>query len=192
MWTLILLIIILVYLLFWQINLIYSLKSGAPIVYASDEAIIDCLKLAGLKKGETIVDLGSGNGKTLIIAAKKFGAKGIGIEKSLYCYLLSRIKIALAGERDNIKIIRGDFKKGEQYLKKADTVYMYLLFKTVKKIENWLLSNIGEKTKVVSLAFDLKKKPKKIIYTNTLGIKTKIFLYEKANLYNIARSRNIV
>jgi predicted RNA methylase len=178
---LILIIIILLFLLFWQINLIYALKSGAPIVYASDEAVIDCLKLAKLKRGETVVDLGCGNGKTLIIASKIFGAKGIGVEKSLYCFLLAKIRVSLLGEKNNIKIIISDFVKAEKYLKKSDVVYMYLLFKTVKKIENWLLKSVGSKTRIVSLAFNLTMKPKNISYTRTLGIKTKMYLYIKSD-----------
>lgn len=170
-------IIILLFLLFWQINLVFALKSGAPIVYASNQAIIDCFKLADLKKGETVVDLGCGNGKTLIIASKIFGAKGIGVEKSLYCFLLAKLRVSLSGEKNNIQILLGDFSKAEKYLKRTDVVYMYLLFQTVKKIEGWLFQNIGPKTKVVSLAFDLKKKPQNISYTKTLGIKTKIYLY---------------
>jgi len=51
-----------------------------PFVPTPEKVIREMLKLAGVKPGETIYDLGCGDGRILIIAAKEFGAKAVGIE----------------------------------------------------------------------------------------------------------------
>jgi SAM-dependent methyltransferase len=166
--------------LFWQLNLLIVSVFGTPIVYANTLAIRDMYKLAGLKKGELVVDLGCGNAKSLIIAAREFGAKGVGVDLSLYCYLKSKFNIALAGQSKNIEIIWGDFKKSEPYLEKADVVYLYLLNSTLEKIEPWFFASISKNTRVVSLSFEfVQHEPIKIASTTNLGKKTKIRLYSK-------------
>lgn len=171
--------VILLYVVFWQLSLIYSMILGAPIVYADAPAINECYKLAELKKTELVVDLGCGNGKSLAIACREFGAKGIGVEKSPYAYLTARIK-RLEHRGVDYEIIFGDFKKAEKYLKKADIVYLYLLENVLSKIEDWLFETIPRDCRVVSLAFQFKKhQPVKTSTTNNLGIKTTIYLYSK-------------
>lgn len=165
--------------LFWQLNLLLISILGSPIVYANEKAIIDSFELANLKKGQTLVDLGCGNAKSLIIAAKKFGAKGIGVDLSLYCFLKSKLNVALAGESKNIKIIWGDFKKAEPFLRKADLVYVYLLNSALKKMELWLFKSIGKNTNIVSLSFIFPtKKPYKTAKTFNLNKITNIRLYK--------------
>lgn len=166
--------------LFWQSNLLIIAILGSPIVYASNQAVIDTLKLADLKKGNLVVDLGCGNGKSLIIAAKKFGAQGVGVDLSLYCYLKSKINVFWAGESKNIKIIWGDFKKAEPFLRKSDVVYLYLLNSALKKIESWLFKSIKKNTKVVSLSFQfVDHNPVKMSKTICLNKLTNIRLYKK-------------
>ena len=165
---------------FWQGSLLWATIIGSPIVYSRRQAVVDSLKLAGTKKGDLVIDLGCGDGRSLIIAAKEFGAKGIGVDRSYFCYLKSRINVFLAEQTKNIKIIRGDFKSAEKYLKTANVVYLYLLNSTLKEIENWLFDAIGEKTKVVSLAFWFAKhKPVDEAKTFTLGKETKARLYRR-------------
>jgi SAM-dependent methyltransferase len=177
---------ILVYVIFWQLSLIYSMILGAPTVYADTSAIIDCYKLAKLKKAELVVDLGCGDGKSLLIACKEFGAKGVGAEKSPYAYLLARIRrlIYLLAESNGCAVVFGDFRKTEKDLKNADLVYLYLFEDVLEKIESWLFNTIPKDCRVVSLAFPFKKhRPIKTSMTNNLGIKTTIYLYSK-NLYS--------
>ncbi len=170
---------VLLYVIFWQINLIYATIKGAPIVYSSEIAVIDCFKLVKLKKGELVVDLGCGSGKSLIIASEKFNAKGVGVEISPYAYLLARTKKIFRRQK-NYDIIFGDFKKAEPYLKKADVVYLYLLNSVLENIEDWLFKTISKDCRVVSLAFVFKKhKAKRTIETFTLYHKTKAYLYGK-------------
>ena len=175
---LIVVLLIVIGILFWLLSVLLMTIFSSPTVYAYDEAIEDSLKLAKLKRGELVVDLGCGNAKSLIIAAKKFGAKGAGVEISPYCYLLANWRVFLAGERKNVKIIYGDFKKARKYLEKADVVYLYLLNSTLKNIETWFFKSVGKNTRVVSLAFVFPNhKPIKTKTTYNLGKKTTIRLY---------------
>lgn len=153
---------------------------GSPIVYAYKNAVYDSLKLAGTKKGDLVVDLGCGDARSLITASKEFGAKGIGVDRSAFCVIRSRINIWLAGEGKNIQIVWGDFKSAANYLEKADVVYLYLLNSTLKQIESWIFETIGDKTKIVSLAFWFpNKKPIAETETYTLHKFTKVRVYRK-------------
>jgi len=165
---------------FWQVCLIYAQVLGAPTVYANKEAILEGCKLAGLKKGQILIDLGCGDGRSLIIAAREFGAKGIGIERSPYCFLKSKLNVFLSGQR-NIKILFGDIQKYEKEIKKADVIYVYLLNSVLGKIENWLFSSIGVNTKIISLAFSFPNfRPRKTKAVENLGRTTELKLYDNS------------
>ncbi len=167
-------------LIIWQGSLLLAFISGAPSVFANQDAIEDSLKLAKLKKGELLIDLGCGDARVLIIGAKKFGARGIGVEKSPYCYLLSRFNVWQAGQSQKIKLIYGDFKVAEVYLKKADVVYLYLLPHTLARIEKWLFANLRSQAKVISIGFAFQKRKSKLqSSTINLNRKSAIYLYQK-------------
>ena len=167
-------------LLLWQTSLLYVALFGSPTVYANSKAVRDSLKLAKLKKDELIVDLGCGNANVLIIASRDFGARGVGVEISPWCYLKAWWNVLTNGQIGKVRIIFGDFKKAEEYLKRADVVYLYLLNETLKKLENWYFQSISRKTRTVSLAFWFPhSKPVETSDTYNLGKKTNIRLYRK-------------
>src|SRR5256885_15334051 len=64
-----------------------------------ERARIEC-NLAKVKKGDIIYDLGSGEGTALIIAAKEYGATGVGIEIDPFRALFSKINVKIAGLTD--------------------------------------------------------------------------------------------
>ena len=172
-------IIFLLALIFWLASHLYSTIFFVPYVNASSQAIRDALKLGGLKSNELFIDLGCGRGDALIIANKEFFAKAIGYEISPLPYLLSKIRVILIGNQ-SISIYRRDFRKAKNEIRKADLIYLYLLEKVLEKNEQFLFDNLSEKGKIVTLAFKFpNRKPIKIITTKNLGIKTKIYLYQK-------------
>lgn len=174
-------ILILLTIVFWLGSLIFAQAAGAPTVDSSKKAVIDALKLADPKKDELLVDLGCGTAKVLILAAKEFEMRGIGIDRSPYCYLISRWNVFWSGEGKRIKIVCGGFEKVESELKEADVVYVYLLSSVNRKIEKWLFDVIGDKTRLISLSFDFKfHHPIKEVVTKTLWRETKARLYEKS------------
>src|SRR5436189_6159643 len=96
------------------------------------------LELGELKKGEKIYDLGSGDGRIVIMAAQKFQAKAVGVELDPALVAQSRERIAKLGLQSSASIIEGDLFK--QNYSDADLITVYLL-----PITNIRLSPVLEK-----------------------------------------------
>jgi cyclopropane fatty-acyl-phospholipid synthase-like methyltransferase len=97
----------------------------------SDAAVTRLVELADVPRGASWIDLGSGDGKILIEAARRYGIKGVGIERIAPLRIWSRIKIRLAHAND-ITIRSGDFFKED--LSKYDVVSFYLLPMTTEEL----------------------------------------------------------
>lgn len=110
-------------------------------------------KLAKIKKGDLILDLGSGDGTALMIAAKEFGAKGIGIEIDPIRYLISLLLLNKNGVYSQVKVIRGNFFK--QNLKKADAVFVYLVPNTLDKLLPKFKKELRKGTRIVSFKYEM-------------------------------------
>ncbi len=161
-------------LFFWHASLIISTLAGAPTVYAKTETIEKAFELIRLQSDQVVLDLGCGNARALIIASQKFGAKGIGVEVSPFYYLLARLNVLAQGERKNIQIYFGQAQKQACLIEKADVVYMYLFDSLLRKLEPVIFKFATAKTKIVSVAFPLKKhKPVKSEFN------PRIFIYQK-------------
>lgn len=111
--------------LYWIWGLLRALKSPAPYVPMRPEVVRALVALAEPKQGSIWVDLGSGDGRVLIEACRRYDVKGIGIERIGALRLLSRLTIWAFGLGKRIEIRRGDFFKTD--LTKADVVSFYLL-----------------------------------------------------------------
>lgn len=146
---------------------------GAPFVPASLKAVKKALELAELKPGETLYDLGSGTGRVLIIAAKKFSAKVVGFEYSRPLYVFSKINLFLHGVKG--KVFKKDFFEDDLELDKADVIYMYLTVKAFPKLRERLEKEVRPGARIVVYLSPLGFwEPDKVI---TLKDKTKVRLY---------------
>ena len=87
------------------------MSSLAPHVPTSEEVVRKMLELAGLKHEEHLYDLGSGDGRIIIMAARDFGANSVGVELREDLVQYTRRKIEEFGLKDRIRIIHGDFIK---------------------------------------------------------------------------------
>lgn len=124
--------------------------SDAPYVPTKMEAIRKILKLAGVKKGKKFYELGSGDGRVVIEAAK-LRAQAIGIEQSYLRVLLSRYK---SRNLKNIKFFHGNiFSKDYS---DGDIVYIYLLLKGVTKLEEKLKKELKKGTIVITQTYHFK------------------------------------
>ncbi len=84
------------FLLIWfSPTTVWAAFTGAPFLPTQKRVIRKALKLARLKPGEKLYDLGSGTGKVLIIAEKEFGAEAKGIEYSRPLFLFSKLNLFL-------------------------------------------------------------------------------------------------
>jgi len=112
------------------------------------------LKMSELKPDEILYDLGSGDGRILIMAAREFGANCVGIELNFFRYKLSNWRIKRKGLSNQIKVIRSNFY--DEDLSHADVVFMYLLPSINEKLKPKLTKELKKGTRVVTYSFIMK------------------------------------
>jgi len=100
--------------------------SCVPFVKSDPELVRKGFKAAGLKPGELVVELGCGDAQNLVIAAKEFGARGIGIDINAQRIAEALSNVRRAGVEDKVEIIHGNFMDKEDLIAKADLIYCYL------------------------------------------------------------------
>lgn len=121
---------------------------GASWVPSSHRDARRMLEMAGVAPGEVVFDLGSGDGRVVIEAASRFGARAIGVELDLLRVLLSRLLIALHGLGGRARIVRSDLFAID--LSQADVVVCYLQQWSNDALEGKLVAELRPGTRVVS------------------------------------------
>ncbi len=116
------------------------------------EAVADTmLKLAKITADDVVYDLGSGDGRILILAAQKYGARGVGIELDPKLVEMSR-QVAREGEvSDRVTFIEGDLFTAD--ISGATIVTLYLSPGVNKRLEAKLKRELRPGTRVVSHQF---------------------------------------
>jgi len=117
---------------YWVILPVRSV--GALWVPTYSKRVRTMLKVARVRAGDVVMDLGSGDGRIPIVAAKEFGAKGIGIEINFFLVWWARLKAFLVGARDT-RIHWGDLWAAD--VSQADVISLFLF--------DWSTSKVGEK-----------------------------------------------
>jgi predicted RNA methylase len=111
------------------------------------------LKLADLKAGEVLFDMGSGDGRTVIIAAKTFGARSVGVELREDLAKKALGTIHENGLENQVTIVNGNMF--DVNLSSADVVYLYLTTSANEKIKPKLESDLKRGTRVVSHDYEI-------------------------------------
>jgi protein-L-isoaspartate O-methyltransferase len=96
----------------------------APYVSSPTHVVDRMLELANIKPGETVYDLGSGDGRVLIAAVEKYKAHAVGVEISPKLVVEASGNIQKAGVADQARVMQGDVMEAD--LKGADVVIIYL------------------------------------------------------------------
>jgi predicted RNA methylase len=122
--------------------------------YPTPETIVEkMLQLGGLKAGEKMYDLGSGDGRIVIVAAQKFHAMAVGVELDKDLAKKSADKILKLGLDKNAHIVNGDLLK--QNYGSADLVTVYLLPDAVNnKVQPLLDRQLKKGARIVAKDFD--------------------------------------
>jgi len=125
----------------------------APFVPSPQTVVEYMLKLADLKAGEILFDMGSGDGRTVIMAAKTFGARGVGIELREDLAKKAMNHIHENGLDDRVTIMNTDMFTVN--LTSADVVYLYLTTSANEKIKPKLESDLKKGARVVSHDYEI-------------------------------------
>jgi tRNA1(Val) A37 N6-methylase TrmN6 len=112
------------------------------------------LQLGGLKSGEKMFDLGSGDGRIVIMAAQKFHADATGVEMDKDLHKQSTEKIRSLGLEKTARIIRGDILK--QDYGSADLVTVYLLPTSNDKVQPLLEKQLKKGARIVAHDFEFR------------------------------------
>lgn len=147
---------------------------GAPYLPTMSRQTEDALELLDLKTGQTLLELGSGDGRVLLAAAKR-NLKAVGYEINPLLVIVS--KLVTWRYRQQVKVVWGSY--WSQKWEDADGIYVFLLDKFMKKLDKKIIQEFSrqrsdtsqKKIKLVSYAFAIPNKKS----TNQKG---PLYLYE--------------
>jgi precorrin-6B methylase 2 len=125
----------------------------APFITTPDEVVQRMLEFAGTHPGDVVADLGSGDGRIVIAAARKFGARGLGIELDGTLVAKSRENAARAGVADQVTYVQGDVLAAD--ISSASVVTVYLLPDLINRLQPRFLERLQPGTRIVSHAFGM-------------------------------------
>lgn len=139
---------------------------GAPYVPTLTPQVKTALELADLKPGQTLLELGCGDGKVLIAAAKR-GHKAVGYElnpiMAAVCWLRTR------RYRRQVRVIWGDFWRRDW--PPAEAIFVFLLPKFMPRLNKKIMQSSDHRVKLISFAFPVPDK-------TPVAEKDGVFLYK--------------
>ena len=117
------------------------------------EVVDTMLRMAAVTKKDTVYDLGCGDGRIVITAAQRYGARGVGIDIDPDRVSEATENVRKAGVADRVRIVRGDLFEAD--ISAATVVTLYLLTDLNLKLRPKLLRDLKPGTRVVSHAFSM-------------------------------------
>ncbi|RLF04672.1 MAG: hypothetical protein DRJ60_06745 [Thermoprotei archaeon] len=148
-----------------------------PFVSTPEHVARRMLELAKVGPNDVVYDLGAGDGRIVIMAAKEFGAKAVGVEirKDLYEQILKKVKVD--GLEGRVKVINGDFFQVD--ISEASVVTLYLLTSVNEKLKPKLERELKAGARVVSHDFEVPGwKPIHVENVKDYWCDHKIYVYE--------------
>ena len=124
-----------------------------PYVPTPQGVVTRMLTLAGVRKDDLLYDLGCGDGRMVVTAAQRFGARGVGIDLDPERIAEARAKAKRAGVANRTKFMVGDLFQTD--LSDATVVTLYLLNSINRQLRPQLWKQLKPGTRVVSHAFDM-------------------------------------
>jgi precorrin-6B methylase 2 len=124
-----------------------------PFVPTTEEAVQAMLKLADVKKTDVVYDLGCGDGRIVIAAAKNYGARGVGIDIDPQRVREANENARKAGVQNLVRFEENDLFKAD--IRPASVVTLFLLSSVNLRLRPKLLQDLTPGTRVVSNTFDM-------------------------------------
>jgi len=122
-----------------------------PFITTPDEVVERMLDLAGTRADDFVVDLGSGDGRIVLTAARKYGARGLGIELDEKLVQVSRENARRAGLAERVQFVQGDVLLAD--FSKASVVTVYLLPDLIGQLQPRFVEQLKPGTRIVSHSF---------------------------------------
>lgn len=124
-----------------------------PYVPTHETVVAEMLKVAKVGKNDVLYDLGSGDGRIPITAAKRFGTRGVGVDIDPARITEARENAKKAGVADKVKFMQQDLFETD--IKEATVVTLYLLPDVNLRLRPKLLADLKPGTRVVSHNYDM-------------------------------------
>lgn len=148
---------------------VLAVDKDVPFVPTPEPVVETMLKLANVGAKDLLYDLGSGDGRIVITAAKERGARGVGVDIDPERIAESRANAKRAGVEKQVQFIEGDLFKVD--LRPATAVTLYLLPAVNMKLRPKLLDELRPGTPVVSHQFDMGDwKPEQTVTVGTATV----------------------
>ncbi len=129
------------------------MRTTEPFVPIPEDVIPEMLSLASLKPNERLVDLGSGDGRIVIAAAKLFGANAVGVDVRGALVKECRRRVREMGLSGRVKVLRRNFR--DVSLRKADVVALYLSSYTLGLLASKFTRELRRGSRVVTFDFPI-------------------------------------
>ncbi|HEX4798522.1 MAG TPA: methyltransferase domain-containing protein [Burkholderiales bacterium] len=126
-----------------------------PYVPTPQAVVNRMLELAQVKPGDTVIDLGSGDGRIMITAAQKYGARGFGVELDPRLVQRSNDEARRAGVADRVKFLQQDLFKTDFH--EASVLTLYLLPDVNMALRPKILAELKPGTRVVSHDYGMRE-----------------------------------
>jgi ubiquinone/menaquinone biosynthesis C-methylase UbiE len=124
-----------------------------PFVPTRQEVVEEMLRIAGVKAGDIVYDLGCGDGRIVITAAQKFGARGVGIDINPERIAEATAAAKRAGVTKNVAFKVGDLFEAD--IREATVVTLYLLPEVNLRLKPKLMRDLKQGTRIVSHDFSM-------------------------------------
>jgi SAM-dependent methyltransferase len=131
--------------------------ADAPYVSTPDNVVRAMLELAEVKPGDVVYDLGSGDGRIVIIAAREFGARGVGVEIDPQLVAHSRRRAQQAGVASLVQFVQQDLFEAD--VSPATVVTIYLGHELNLRLRPKLLRDLRPGSRIVSHDFGMGEWP---------------------------------
>jgi len=128
-------------------------KPDVPYVPTTEPAVKEMLKLAKVQKTDVLYDLGCGDGRIVIEAAKSYGARGVGFDIDPQRIKEARANAKAAGVEGLVRFEEKDLFEAD--FREATVVTLFLLPSVNLKLRPRLLEQLKPGTRVVSNTFDM-------------------------------------
>lgn len=153
-WIINLILLIIIFFLFLLLSMFWPPDSPWAPWWRTNKKIARAMcRMAKISKKDVVYDLGSGDGTALIVAAKEFGAKGVGIEIDLLRAFVSSMLLRSNRLSDEVKIKRKNFFDVD--ISDASVIFVYLVPKALRRLLPKFKRELKRGTRIVSYRYKI-------------------------------------